>query len=46
MTLMGFMEGGYSRLIRGSIEEVELDPDPMRPLIHYRGRYFTTSTRT
>lgn len=45
ITLMGFMEGGYSLLIRGSIEDVELDPNPMQPLIHYRGRYFTTSAR-
>ena len=46
ITLMGFIEGGYSLLIRGSIDEVELDPNPMQPLIHYRGRYFTTSART
>ena len=45
ITLMGFMEGGYSLLIRGSIDEVELDPNPMQPLIHYSGRYFTTSAR-
>ena len=44
-TLVGFIEGGYSLLIRGSIDEVELDPNPMQPLIHYRGRYFTTSAR-
>ncbi len=46
ITLVGFMEGGYSLLIRGSIDGVELDRDPTQPLIHYRGRYFTTSART
>ena len=45
-TLMGFMEGGYSLLIRGSIDEVELDPNPVQPLVHYRGRYFTTGAKT
>jgi flavin reductase (DIM6/NTAB) family NADH-FMN oxidoreductase RutF len=45
ITFMGFIEGGYSLLIRGTIDEVELDADPTPPLIHYRGRYFTTSAR-
>ena len=45
-TLMGFIDAGYSLLIRGSIDEVELDPNPADPLIHYRGRYFTTGIRT
>jgi 3-hydroxy-9,10-secoandrosta-1,3,5(10)-triene-9,17-dione monooxygenase reductase component len=46
VTLVGFIEGGYSLLIRGSIDEVELDPKPVQPLIHYRGRYFTTGAKT
>ena len=46
ISLMGFIESGYSLLVRGSIDEVELDPNPMQPLIHYRGRYFTTTART
>jgi flavin reductase (DIM6/NTAB) family NADH-FMN oxidoreductase RutF len=45
-TLTGYLDGGYSLLIRGSIEVVDLDPDPLQPLIHYRGRYFTTGLRT
>ncbi len=43
---MGFIDAGYSLLIRGSIDEVELDPNPADPLVHYRGRYFTTGIRT
>ncbi len=45
-TLTGYLDGGYSLLIRGSIDEVDLDPNPIQPLIHYRGRYFTTGPRT
>jgi hypothetical protein len=33
-------------VIRGSIEEVQLDPNPTQPLVHYRGRYFTTGVKT
>jgi 3-hydroxy-9,10-secoandrosta-1,3,5(10)-triene-9,17-dione monooxygenase reductase component len=44
-TLMGYIDGGYSLLIRGSIDEVELDSNPTAPLVHYRGRYFTTGPR-
>ena len=45
-TLMGFIDVGYSLLIQGSIDEVELDPNPTDPLVHYRGRYFTTGIST
>ena len=44
-TLMGFIDAGYSLLIRGSIDEVEFDPNPSAPLVHYRGRYLTTRIR-
>lgn len=44
-TLMGYIDAGYSLLIRGSVDEVELDPNPTDPLVHYRGRYFTTGIR-
>jgi flavin reductase (DIM6/NTAB) family NADH-FMN oxidoreductase RutF len=44
-TLMGNIDAGYYLLIRGSIDDVELDPNPTAPLIHYRGRYFTTGIR-
>jgi 3-hydroxy-9,10-secoandrosta-1,3,5(10)-triene-9,17-dione monooxygenase reductase component len=44
-TLMGYIDAGYSLLIRGSIDEVELDSNPTAPLVHYRGRYFTTGLR-
>ncbi len=46
ITLIGIVEAGYSLLIRGSIDEVELDPNPVQPLIHYRGRYVTTGAKT
>ncbi len=42
---MGYIDAGYSLLIRGSIDEMEFDPNPTAPLVHYRGRYFTTGTR-
>jgi 3-hydroxy-9,10-secoandrosta-1,3,5(10)-triene-9,17-dione monooxygenase reductase component len=45
VTLMGYIDAGYSLLIQGSIDEVEVDPDPTDPLVHYRGRYFTISRR-
>ena len=41
-TLLGYSDAGYSLLVRGSLDEVELDPKPGGPLVHYRGRYFTT----
>ena len=44
-TLMSYIDAGYSLLIRGSIDEVELDPNPTTPLVHYRGRYLTTGIR-
>ena len=44
-TLLGFIDGGYSLLLRGSIDEVDLDLNPTQPLIHYRGRYFTIGVR-
>jgi 3-hydroxy-9,10-secoandrosta-1,3,5(10)-triene-9,17-dione monooxygenase reductase component len=46
VTLMGYLDAGYSLLIRGSIDDVELDPNPSGPLIHYRGRYFATGSGT
>jgi flavin reductase (DIM6/NTAB) family NADH-FMN oxidoreductase RutF len=45
-SLAGYLEGGYSLVIRGSIEEVQLDPNPTQPLVHYRGRYFTTGIKS
>jgi flavin reductase (DIM6/NTAB) family NADH-FMN oxidoreductase RutF len=45
-SLAGYLEGGYSLVVRGSIEEVQLDPNPTQPLVHYRGRYFTTGIKT
>jgi 3-hydroxy-9,10-secoandrosta-1,3,5(10)-triene-9,17-dione monooxygenase reductase component len=42
-SLSGYLEGGYSLIIRGAIEAVTLDPNPTQPLIHYRGRYLTTA---
>ena len=42
---MSYIDAGYSLLIRGSIDEVELDPNPTTPLVHYRGRYLTTGIR-
>ena len=44
-TLMGYIDAGYSLLIRGSIDEVELESNPSAPLVHYRGRYLTTRIR-
>jgi 3-hydroxy-9,10-secoandrosta-1,3,5(10)-triene-9,17-dione monooxygenase reductase component len=44
-SLMGYIESGSSLLIRGSLEEVELDPNPTQPLVHFRGRYLTTAAR-
>jgi 3-hydroxy-9,10-secoandrosta-1,3,5(10)-triene-9,17-dione monooxygenase reductase component len=45
-SLAGYLEGGYSLLIRGAIEEILLDPNPTQPLIHFRGRYLTTGPKT
>jgi flavin reductase (DIM6/NTAB) family NADH-FMN oxidoreductase RutF len=45
-SLAGYLDGAYSLIIRGSIEDTQLDPNPKRPLIHYRGRYLTTGART
>ena len=42
---MGYIDAGYSLLIRGSIDEVELESNPSAPLVHYRGRYLTTRIR-
>jgi flavin reductase (DIM6/NTAB) family NADH-FMN oxidoreductase RutF len=44
-TLMGYIDAGYSLLIRGSIDEIELDPSPAAPLVHYRGRYLSPRVR-
>ena len=43
-TLTGFVETGYSVLVRAALDEFELADDPPRPLIHYRGRYFTAAS--
>jgi 3-hydroxy-9,10-secoandrosta-1,3,5(10)-triene-9,17-dione monooxygenase reductase component len=45
-SLAGYLDGGYSLMIRGSIDQVELDPNPTQPLVHYRGRYLTTGIRS
>jgi 3-hydroxy-9,10-secoandrosta-1,3,5(10)-triene-9,17-dione monooxygenase reductase component len=45
-SLAGYLEGGFSLVMRGSIEEVELDPNPTQPLVHYRGRYLTTGSES
>jgi 3-hydroxy-9,10-secoandrosta-1,3,5(10)-triene-9,17-dione monooxygenase reductase component len=45
-SLAGYLEGGFSLVLRGSIDEVQLDENPSQPLVHYRGRYFTAGVKT
>ncbi|HET7522688.1 MAG TPA: flavin reductase family protein [Acidimicrobiales bacterium] len=44
-TMSGYLDEGYSLLIRASLDEMELAADPTEPLIHYRGRYVTVGPR-
>ncbi len=41
----GYMEAGYSLLVRGRIDDVVVENDDVYPLVHYRGRYLTARPR-
>jgi 3-hydroxy-9,10-secoandrosta-1,3,5(10)-triene-9,17-dione monooxygenase reductase component len=43
--LAGYLEVGYSLLVRATIDEVSVTGDDVGPLVHYRGRYLTVSRR-
>jgi len=42
-TLMAHFEAGYSLMVQGTLDEIELADNPVRPLVHYRGRYLTVA---
>jgi 3-hydroxy-9,10-secoandrosta-1,3,5(10)-triene-9,17-dione monooxygenase reductase component len=46
-SLSGYMEAGYSMLVRGEIDDVVVDDDAddVYQLVHYRGRYLTARPR-
>jgi flavin reductase (DIM6/NTAB) family NADH-FMN oxidoreductase RutF len=43
--LGGVMQAGYFNLVRGDIDTIEIEDEPLPPLIHYRGSYLTTHPR-
>lgn len=43
-TLTAYFEAGYSLLVRGALDDIELAADPSRPLIHFQGRYFAAAS--
>jgi 3-hydroxy-9,10-secoandrosta-1,3,5(10)-triene-9,17-dione monooxygenase reductase component len=40
-TLLSSADAGYLRLVRARIDGFELGEEPVRPLVHYRGRYMS-----
>ncbi len=43
--LGGYLEAGYSVLVRAPLEGVTVGGDDVAPLVHYRGRYLTVAPR-
>lgn len=44
--LDGVLETGDSLLVRGTIEQIEIDDAASSPLVHYRSRYYALAART
>ncbi|MGH8981110.1 MAG: flavin reductase family protein [Acidimicrobiales bacterium] len=44
-TFVGSSEVGFSRLLRGRVEEIALDERAARPLVYYRGDYQSVGPR-
>lgn len=44
-TVSGYLDEGYSLLVRASLDDAEIAADPAQPLVHYRGRYLTIGPR-
>jgi 3-hydroxy-9,10-secoandrosta-1,3,5(10)-triene-9,17-dione monooxygenase reductase component len=44
-SLSGYLEVGYSLMVRGRIDDLVVADDNVPPLVHYRGRYLTVGPR-